>query len=1380
MSLQSDEIDCEPSNIFAVAFETFRGSFSGDEGSDFTNFPNAESMLESISRQVTEHPVHRSRLTTCCRKISSLADTLTPFFEIVGIFVQTNPKYAGLVWGAMRLVFQLGSNYISFLEKLSDMFEKMSVTLPVYEEYIRTLKARALSRGQPVSRRLLKALAYVYSDIIQFCQYACNLFTKRKGSYDNTRFANPEVSGIRLKAGFINALIWAPFDLRFSRLITRFQDHAKLFGLEMNLASTNEALRFYQTFDEVMRRGEDRKQHRNSKDQEAERMIIGKWTNGCIFDLTRWIDPPMWIEPFEHAQRQRAPNTGQWIIDVSTYKQWRAFTDLRGQSFGEKVLLIQGKPGYGKTTLCSNIIEDLRNVTLVDNSASHQLVPVNVVFYFFEKQRKRSNHAGEALRAILAQLLHLHRHDTQLIDIASVIWERDNTGQSIASLSEVSSVLHLVLRRVGRIALVFDGIDECADKEAFLKDLYDITNGADYCFILLSGRPTVTLPQFFGSGSSLIDLAASQNLRDIECYLKPKFRELLDSGALTATRGGDLEEIVQRVSSRANGMFLWATLLVEYLQSPALTIRQRQDAIENLNRLEGLDALYGAILQTLQLRFPMKARLNIRRAFQWVARACRPLHINELQTVIAIPLCGPLEADFVIPNFKKSLGPMSGALLEVSTDQTVRFIHLSVVEYLSGSAGVDEFSKRLDFGFDPAFSDRYLAICCLSYLCHTIPAEPLSGCAQVTPSPDDQEIRFPILQYITQYWSHHLFSCLSCLSEDNTPHSIDGSLQQLTELAAAFLFDKRKVTVWIEASWLFLHPPSIELPVEKLHSLCRFGVLSPSEGKLLSKAFSHLERWSADLKELNNSWGNILKVTPNEIWEPSISTFTKSDFWLTVPGAKLTPIAAPSKAKKSILICSEVSSNGREIGLIRLTPPDSAIVQPLLMPPSGYAIPTAEGWKASYEIWSLCTHDIICRFDVDLPPADWEPFFEWPEKENEPIIRFGFPTAISSDLRRVVILNCIIRINIEADSTRLIVQGHPSLPAFSHYWFDFQHIATKSQHNCSLRPGYIARFSPLEKYILVARESDGLVERDLSTNTKLWVLDIYCFRNISTSDQEQIVHLASHALFPPKGSVFETSDGYFDFHPLLPQLAFAQWCKTMLWDFSEIGREPTPIHEATLKNISFSDSGDSLFGWDREKLVSIPLMERGPALLPAILDPQQSPSRSTPGVGGATDALQIRHPYAVQKANSLVMARDVRDMATASVLRQMEKEGSIVLHTLREDGRLKSETLTRLPESIKYISNTVLLNPLLGEDSRKIRLVLNKSPQHRYSIVDISGNGLPAILERSRASIPAVVGRRRMTLQDAYDKWGDRRSDGRKRLTWQEDSRESKRARQER
>jgi predicted O-linked N-acetylglucosamine transferase (SPINDLY family) len=171
-----------------------------DERKEFIEFADSETMLNSIRQEIASHPVHQSRLTMCCKKIASLADTLSPFFEIVEIFIQNNPRYVGLAWGAMRLVFhvsfppgarsalyhrltvyQLGSNYISFLEKLSHMFEVIASKLSVYEEHARILQARAVERKQQVSIRLIKALAYIYSDIIQFCQYSCNLFAKRKG-----------------------------------------------------------------------------------------------------------------------------------------------------------------------------------------------------------------------------------------------------------------------------------------------------------------------------------------------------------------------------------------------------------------------------------------------------------------------------------------------------------------------------------------------------------------------------------------------------------------------------------------------------------------------------------------------------------------------------------------------------------------------------------------------------------------------------------------------------------------------------------------------------------------------------------------------------------------------------------------------------------------------------------------------------------------------------------------------------------------------------------------------------------------------------------------------------------------------------------------------
>jgi len=62
-------------------------------------------MLENIKELVQQHPVHHSRLTNVCKRIDRFASKLESFFEVISIFVQTNPEYSGLVWGTIRLIF---------------------------------------------------------------------------------------------------------------------------------------------------------------------------------------------------------------------------------------------------------------------------------------------------------------------------------------------------------------------------------------------------------------------------------------------------------------------------------------------------------------------------------------------------------------------------------------------------------------------------------------------------------------------------------------------------------------------------------------------------------------------------------------------------------------------------------------------------------------------------------------------------------------------------------------------------------------------------------------------------------------------------------------------------------------------------------------------------------------------------------------------------------------------------------------------------------------------------------------------------------------------------------------------------------------------------
>jgi hypothetical protein len=101
------------SEVFEDACELFRRSLSENQRRAFKSYPMASNMLDSIKRLVEDHPVHKSRLTKVFERIKSFASRLGPFLEIVNTFVQTNPQYSGLVWGAIQLVFMVRHQQIS-------------------------------------------------------------------------------------------------------------------------------------------------------------------------------------------------------------------------------------------------------------------------------------------------------------------------------------------------------------------------------------------------------------------------------------------------------------------------------------------------------------------------------------------------------------------------------------------------------------------------------------------------------------------------------------------------------------------------------------------------------------------------------------------------------------------------------------------------------------------------------------------------------------------------------------------------------------------------------------------------------------------------------------------------------------------------------------------------------------------------------------------------------------------------------------------------------------------------------------------------------------------------------------------------------------------
>lgn len=91
--------------IFATTFQGFHDALPDDQKKLFVSYPNAQSMIEAVETQVKSHPIHDTRLTACMTRLNAFVQRVAPFCDVINILVQTHPEYAGLVWGAIRLIF---------------------------------------------------------------------------------------------------------------------------------------------------------------------------------------------------------------------------------------------------------------------------------------------------------------------------------------------------------------------------------------------------------------------------------------------------------------------------------------------------------------------------------------------------------------------------------------------------------------------------------------------------------------------------------------------------------------------------------------------------------------------------------------------------------------------------------------------------------------------------------------------------------------------------------------------------------------------------------------------------------------------------------------------------------------------------------------------------------------------------------------------------------------------------------------------------------------------------------------------------------------------------------------------------------------------------
>jgi hypothetical protein len=506
-----------------------------------------------------------------------------------------------------------------------------------------------------------------------------------------------------------------------------------------------------------------------------------------------------------------------------------------------------------------------------------------------------------AHRSVLAQVLQQWRHDEIILDTFSFALSNAKSDSN-ASNEDLLQLLSVIIRRKQNIYVILDGIDEGDNPDVLIKDLISVFHNSNGKLLFFS-RPNVhTLRKAHSLRS--ITITRSSVEPDLRIYFSRQVELLCGDGLLPASHS--CEELVAHLLSGANGMFMWARLMISYLNSPALVPASRLASIQTLNSPERLDEMYIRILRLIAKRIKPERHLA-RQIFLWLTYQRFSLSAKQLQDIVT-PLkigdsssrlaMGKRNAPDEFVDFEYTVVMVCASLVELS-HTNYRFIHQSVLEFFQ-----NWFASTYDICSDPktqqllairAEAESELSSSCLSYLLFRAPAQPLSGDMRKKASPPQIKDTFPFLSYASVCWTHHLKRATT-RSHELSPSNSKGfanAFQDLLQVMSKFLSNKLVLMAWIESLYTFAHKYE-HCDIHGMMQTWAKWAQNPEREAFQEDVVdvpAKLLAFANDLAKINDLWGATLHTGPHQIWL-DITGFTGSPFLLQTSATSVKSMAA--------------------------------------------------------------------------------------------------------------------------------------------------------------------------------------------------------------------------------------------------------------------------------------------------------------------------------------------------------------------------------------------------------------------------------------------------------------------------------------------------------
>ncbi|CAN9202013.1 unnamed protein product [Alternaria alternata] len=700
---------------------------------------NYKDVLEAATKCTRDGPRDKSEFR---KTMESALLIFNQYAVSIDVLVQHQPHVTALIWGSIRTLIQIAAKQIATSTTIAYAAGKIVQDIGRWDEYLRifstsdrvqTITANLFAQiinyliratafyAAPLHKQYVKAALTTTSSKLQ--DIWTELETLSTQLERETNLAAEEMHKTTredflahtdaVKAEAAKQETYRTDSLTSIKALTSTQNEV--------LKGVNE-LKFA---DETYHSAEDAR--RTAMQLNSDRNRIMKWLHKA-----RNYNP--WSKPWE-------PGTAEWILKHPVYTDWENSPDRRA-------LWVYGMPGSGKSVLAAYL-------------AHNAHTQINIAHFLQAAVNENSTKIVTVVASILVQLL----SDTSIVSnshilstlVANTLPLLDRFPScETCSFEHLWAVVQSIFDDLPPFTLIIDALDECyatEDATNLVRKLMHMSHLPQARVIIFSRHHTSL--QTLLSECAQIEMDESTNAGDINLFIE---REVHRTPRIRVP----VSEIIERANTTAKGMFLWAKLMLQYVQR-ALTTNMQRSRLHKFPH--GLTMVYDQLLSESAATMEPEQCLDRRRILMLLVAATSPLLAVDIAIVLALDSADMHpHADDLLIDPEETIGALCWPFTK-TIEGRVQFVHYSMQEHFLMEAGASSRISATPLRFSSQECNNHIALGCMFRLINAEArsikvVEPLLrrrfGHQGSPASPKDLPSQWPFYQYAADNWHLHV------------------------------------------------------------------------------------------------------------------------------------------------------------------------------------------------------------------------------------------------------------------------------------------------------------------------------------------------------------------------------------------------------------------------------------------------------------------------------------------------------------------------------------------------------------------------------------------------------------------------------------------------